>query len=81
MVQGAQAEITIEPSSPPSLLFVTPAASPWFKVRKVSKEQYRGMLDRSRQAAEEMEAGRITPTGEDDPPPRKSAKDKIDQSW
>mmetsp|Transcript_5380 Transcript_5380/g.14502 ORF Transcript_5380/g.14502 Transcript_5380/m.14502 type:complete len:372 (+) Transcript_5380:143-1258(+) len=55
--------------------------SPWFKVRKVSKEQYRGMLDRSRQAAEELEKSTSSSEGEDDLPPRKSAKDKIDQSW
>jgi len=55
------------------------AGSPWFKVRKVSKEQYRGMLDRSRSAAEELEGK--TEEGGEDTPPRKSAKDKIDQSW
>jgi hypothetical protein len=39
------------------------------------------MLDRSRQAAEDLEEGAITPSSEDSPAPRKSAKDKIDQSW
>lgn len=74
------------PSPPPPVHALPPTrlctpscvGNPWFKVKKVSKEQYREMLDRSREAAEEIEGGRALPQETEQ---RKSAKDRIDQSW
>lgn len=42
------------------------AASPWFKVKRVSKEEYKEMLERNREGAS------------DDKP---SPKEKIDSAW
>lgn len=60
-----------------------PAGSPWFKVRKVSKEQYREMLERTREAAESEESG--TDSGSEAALPettnKRSAKDRIDSAW
>ena len=49
------------------------AGSPWFKVRRVSKDEYKEMIERNR-AQEEEEA-----TGGDSSKP--SPKDKIDSAW
>ena len=43
--------------------------SPWFKVKRVSKEEYKEMLDRNKPTEEG--------SGEDG----MSAKDKIDSAW
>lgn len=44
-----------------------PAGNPWFKVKKVSKDEYKEMLERNK------------PTESEDG--KKSPKDKIDEAW
>jgi len=50
------------------------SGSPWFKVKRVSKEQYKDLLDRNRAEEEDdiqSEGGQR----------QASAKDKIDSAW
>ncbi len=68
-------------TSPPGLYFFTPLSelivpcacpptgSPWFKVRRVSKEDYKEALERNRADEATGDDGKLSP------------KDKIDSAW
>ena len=62
---------------------LAPTGSRWFRVGKVSKEEYKEMLEQSRAADEALETsvGESESREEASSTPRKSAKDRIDNAW
>ena len=59
--------------SPDAIHLCNPPGSPWFKVKRVSKEQYKEMLDRNRAEEEDDIQSGVERNS--------SAKDKIDSAW
>jgi len=54
--------------------------SPWFKVRKVSKDEYKEMMDKGREATDAALSS-MESDSEEPAKPKPSAKDKIDAAW
>ncbi len=55
------------------------AGTPWFKVRKISKEQYKELIDANREAG--TEGGGALSSGDEESRKRGSTKDRIDNAW
>lgn len=68
--------LTLPPTAVPAIFY--PSGSPWFRVKKMPREQYRELLER--QDAERAEAAdqALSDSGSE---AKKSVKDRIDEAW